>query len=172
MVAFRRFCGRRSCGHWLQKKLYEVMRKADIPSEGSAPLPPPINPDAFRTGEDAHVGHVGQRISLCPPGGAPGIYNNTNVMEMLVEQGYTSGLAEAVLRSKETFQLCIWIVDNSGSMKYVDGHRIVSNEHQQLRLVECTRWAEMQQTVEYHALLAGQLQSPTIFRYVWSYGYG
>ena len=67
-------------------------------------------------------------------------------------------------QSKQAFPLSIWIVDNSGSMIHVDGHRIIQKQNQ-LKLVECTRWAEMQQTIEYHAMMAAQLQSPTVFRY-------
>ena len=92
-------------------------------------------------------------------------------IELLMEQGYTRGLAESLRRNKMAFPLSIWIVDNSGSMQHQDGHRILQQgnnkkkKKNQIKFVPCTRWSEMQQTVEYHALMAGQLQSPTIFRY-------
>jgi hypothetical protein len=63
------------------------------------------------------------------------------------------------------FPLRIWIVDNSGSMNTSDGHRLVeSPKNDSIKFVNCTRWAEMQQTVDYHTQLAALIRSPTVFR--------
>lgn len=46
-----------------------------------------------------------------------------------------------------------------------DGHRLVSvPKSRRLQIVDCTRWVELQNTVQYHAQLATMLDSPTIFR--------
>jgi hypothetical protein len=82
----------------------------------------------------------------------------------LEEQGYTRGLSQAFLRNKVAFPLRFWIVDNSGSMNTQDGHRLSSKNKSKVELVPCTRWAEMQQTVDYHAQMAALIQSPTVFR--------
>jgi hypothetical protein len=88
-----------------------------------------------------------------------------SVFQTLAEQGFTRGLAEALLKNKIAFPLKIWIVDNSGSMNHHDGHRFIATKRKDdIRLVECSRWAEMQQTVDYHAQMAALLQSPTVFR--------
>jgi hypothetical protein len=52
------------------------------------------------------------------------------------------------------------------SMSTSDGHRIVETGKQRdpIKLVSCSRWKEMQQTVDYHAQLAALLKSPTVFR--------
>lgn len=88
------------------------------------------------------------------------------VMQALFDQGYTRGLAEALARNKQMFPLRIWIVDNSGSMSFKDGHRIVTSasSKRSLKFVTCTRWAEMQQTVDYHAQLTALLEARTVFR--------
>jgi Mg-chelatase subunit ChlD len=86
-------------------------------------------------------------------------------IQMLRDQGFTRGFAEALSRNKQAFPLSIWIVDNSGSMASRDGHRLIeANNKDQVKLVSCTRWAELQQTVQYHVQMAALLTSPTVFR--------
>jgi len=83
----------------------------------------------------------------------------------LKEQGYTSGLINSIARSNVTFPLRIWIVDNSGSMMTGDGHRLVETGYSKdVKFVSCTRWAEIQETVEYHIQIAALLGAPTVFR--------
>merc|ERR1719313_2295301 len=63
------------------------------------------------------------------------------------------------------FPLRIWVVDNSGSMVTGDGHRLVhTGSSNDVRYVNCSRWAEIQETVEYHAQIAALLEAPTVFR--------
>jgi len=97
-------------------------------------------------------------------------------IQSLREQGFTEGLAKSLARSKLALPLRIWVVDNSGSMSSRDGHRLVplhnnyNNKSRnkihahELKQVPCTRWTELQQTVEYHAQMAAILQAPTVFR--------
>lgn len=83
----------------------------------------------------------------------------------LMEQGFTRGLAEAMTQNNAAFPLRIWVVDNSGSMRERDGNRIVqARKKGDLKMVQCTRWTEIQECVQYHAKLAGVLQAPTFFR--------
>mmetsp|Transcript_10229 Transcript_10229/g.15245 ORF Transcript_10229/g.15245 Transcript_10229/m.15245 type:complete len:402 (+) Transcript_10229:50-1255(+) len=86
-------------------------------------------------------------------------------MEGLKKQGFTTGLARAVASNRNYFSLCIWIVDNSGSMGKSDGHRLVETVRtNDVVSVPCTRWEEIQQTVEYHIRMAGVTHAPHIFR--------
>lgn len=83
----------------------------------------------------------------------------------LRDQGYTDGLIKSIARSNMDFPLRIWIVDNSGSMAAGDGHRLVSTGYSNdVRFVSCSRWAEIKETVEYHAQIAALLEAPTVFR--------
>jgi len=86
-------------------------------------------------------------------------------IKQLEEQGFTRGLAQAVGETTDVFPLRIWIVDNSGSMTQNDGHRFVeTSKSSDVKVVSCTRWKEIQETVEYHARMAALLKAPTIFR--------
>jgi hypothetical protein len=86
-------------------------------------------------------------------------------VEALREQGFTAGLARAMTQNNAAFPLRIWVVDNSGSMNKEDGHRLVeSKSRKDVKIVSCTRWTEIQQTVDYHAQMAALLQAPTVFR--------
>lgn len=88
------------------------------------------------------------------------------ISRLLPEQGYTQGLVQALLINKEAFALSIWVIDNSGSMQTRDGHRIVEGSGGVMKFAESSRWAEMQQTVEYHAQMAALMKSPTTFRLI------
>jgi hypothetical protein len=83
----------------------------------------------------------------------------------LRDQGYTDGLIKSIARSNMDFPLRIWIVDNSGSMVTGDGHRLVNTGYSNdVRFVNCSRWSEIRETVEYHAQIAALLEAPTVFR--------
>jgi len=81
----------------------------------------------------------------------------------LTQQSWPQGLISALKESSQSFPRRIWIVDNSGSMATEDGHRIVG-EGENMKFVNCTRWKELGETVEYHAELSGRGGWPTEFR--------
>jgi hypothetical protein len=83
---------------------------------------------------------------------------------ILKEQGYTNGLIDALEMNRRAFPVSYWIVDNSGSMATADGHRILPQPNGTLKFASCTRWKEMQETVDYHSQLAAVLHSPTTYR--------
>lgn len=86
-------------------------------------------------------------------------------LRTLLDQGYTAGLGQALARNNAVHVLRIWVVDNSGSMTSNDGHRLVETKRaEDVKLVGCTRWTELQECVSYHAQLAALIQAPTIFR--------
>lgn len=90
---------------------------------------------------------------------------NAKEIERLVEQGFTVGLAKSLATNNVSFPLRIWVVDNSGSMQMTDGHRIVpTTKRNDVRIVECTRWDEIKECVNYHAQMAALLNAPTTFR--------
>jgi len=92
---------------------------------------------------------------------------NSNQMNQLIQQGFTEGMATALSKNCSDFPLRIWIVDNSGSMNIADGQRIVATASStQVKSAPCTRWKEIQETVEYHIQMSGLLKAPTIFRFL------
>jgi hypothetical protein len=74
--------------------------------------------------------------------------------------GFPKGLAAELGETRALFPARFWILDNSGSMLHNDGS-VLTPQHQS---VTCTRWRELQETVQYHAELAALLQATTHFR--------
>lgn len=123
---------------------------------------PPAHTYDLRTATSINGGRS-SRVLLPNQNEKPRLTNE--MRKALKDQGYTEGLAEALIKNKIAFPLSIWVVDNSGSMANRDGHRIVETAAKSnIKLVSCTRWAEMQQTVEYHIQMAALLRNPTVFR--------
>jgi hypothetical protein len=82
---------------------------------------------------------------------------------ILLEQGFSLGLAKALAENAQSFDHRIWVVDNSGSMQIGDGHR-VNNADGKISMVPVSRWEEIQDTVIYHSQMAAVLNSYTRFR--------
>ena len=86
-------------------------------------------------------------------------------VQVLKEQGFPKGIINEINRNSQAFPLRIWVVDNSGSMMAQDGHRIVETLNKDnVKLVSCSRFMEIQETVDYHGQMAALLQAPTVFR--------
>mmetsp|Transcript_6172 Transcript_6172/g.7114 ORF Transcript_6172/g.7114 Transcript_6172/m.7114 type:complete len:381 (+) Transcript_6172:103-1245(+) len=92
-------------------------------------------------------------------------YVGSEEVKALRSQGFTTGLAESFADVKTTFPLRIWVIDNSGSMQKVDGHRIVSTRTKNdMKIVDCTRWDEIKEAVTYHIQMSALLEASTSFR--------
>lgn len=110
--------------------------------------------------------------AILPPDPAESYIVPTNCLsekqiQQLQKQGFTRSLAKTLDDVKRAFALRIWIIDNSGSMQKADGHRIIDNlqsSSNTIRMVDCTRWAEIRSCVEYHMRLASLVKAPTRFR--------
>lgn len=86
-------------------------------------------------------------------------------IQQLTKQGYTRGLSTSLAQTIKNFPLRIWVVDNSGSMQNTDGHRFVETKRtQDVKVVDCSRWNEIKDCIEYHAQMAAALEAPTTFR--------
>jgi hypothetical protein len=81
----------------------------------------------------------------------------------LRSDGFPPGLSQELVKTVLNTPVRFWVIDNSGSMWTSDGHVLRGKAKNNMQLVPCTRWAEMQATVECHAELAGILEAPTIF---------
>eukprot|EP00586_Coscinodiscus_wailesii_P000364 CAMPEP_0172487286 /NCGR_PEP_ID=MMETSP1066-20121228/16314_1 /TAXON_ID=671091 /ORGANISM="Coscinodiscus wailesii, Strain CCMP2513" /LENGTH=395 /DNA_ID=CAMNT_0013253807 /DNA_START=73 /DNA_END=1260 /DNA_ORIENTATION=- len=136
-------------------------------------LPPPIAPPLEINNDGTY--HYSTMVPP-PPAIAPSHVTNDvqsprqeidkRQLQDLKDQGFTTGLAKSLFDNVQTFPLRIWILDNSGSMAACDGHRFVETRSRKapVKMVSCTRWNELQETVEYHARIAGLLRAPTTFR--------
>lgn len=74
------------------------------------------------------------------------------------------GINQAFIRSCDTFAERIWIIDNSGSMQTADGKRVVRGADGREAVVSATRWAELGDSLQWHASLAAHLGAPTELR--------
>jgi len=136
------------------------------PSYNSSPSAPNRN---YPTHGDPSVHQLKPEPSFKIPPASPMMSMsgtlNDNQINQLVAQGFTRGLAKALGENNMTFPLRFWVVDNSGSMAAPDGCQMISsNSNTHVKMVSCTRWKEIQGTVDYHAQIAGLVQAPTIFR--------
>jgi hypothetical protein len=89
-----------------------------------------------------------------------------SILKRLVDQGFTHSLARSLNDTKKAFALRIWVIDNSGSMQKADGHRIIDNGKSDVFMVDCSRWEEIRECVEYHIKLADMIDAPTRFRFL------
>jgi hypothetical protein len=95
-----------------------------------------------------------------------------SMLKRLVDQGFTRSLARSLNETKRAFALRIWVIDNSGSMRTRDGHRIVDTGKSDVSMVDCSRWGEISECVEYHIQLADTIDAPTRFRFLNNPGRG
>ena len=107
------------------------MAEPTIPIAYGTPIPPPAqNPAASAPpardlqGATTLNGGRSSRVVM-PQGGQEFVEIDARKISLLMEQGFTRGLAESLRSNKLALPLSIWIVDNSGSMPHRDGHRIV-----------------------------------------------
>lgn len=115
-------------------------------------------------------------VPTAPPSRYDAVPESEHVYEQLLQQGFSRGLARALINSKDAFAMRFWIVDNSGSMLANDGHRLVDATPSHRRdykarfvvpsfyTVNCSRWEEIRETVLYHVRLAELMKAPTRFR--------
>mmetsp|Transcript_3685 Transcript_3685/g.7456 ORF Transcript_3685/g.7456 Transcript_3685/m.7456 type:complete len:283 (+) Transcript_3685:28-876(+) len=116
---------------------------------------------------------ISKHYNITPPQNtdmlAPSPFRGTSQLpeqawKKLKQDGFSEGLANALVLNKQALAKRIWIVDNSSSMNAKDGHRIISSSPRQITFRDCSRWEEIQETVIYHMQLAETIQAPTEFR--------
>lgn len=74
-----------------------------------------------------------------------------------------TGLIEAFTVNIVKIPIRFFIVDDSGSMSTSDGMKIIGTGAKS-KVINCTRWSELSQTVKFHAELADATSAPTEFR--------
>ena len=79
----------------------------------------------------------------------------------LIKYGFPVGLRDQIVKTLQQFPLRIWVLDNSGSMTQNDGNLFVPSKK---RMITCTRWDELQETMKFHLSVAADLQAPCILR--------
>lgn len=74
------------------------------------------------------------------------------------------GLQEAMVKSCKKMPVRFFITDDSGSMLTNDGNRIVGTDQRKKKLIKCTRWSELTQSLRFMAELSEVAHAPSEFR--------
>jgi hypothetical protein len=82
---------------------------------------------------------------------------------LLKEKGWTTGLVNALIANVEKTPVKFFVCDDSTSMENEDGKMFVG-EGDNKKLVPCTRWAELRETIKFHMKLSSLASAETEFR--------
>ena len=82
----------------------------------------------------------------------------------LAKNHWPIGLQEAMVKSCMKMPVRFFITDDSGSMLTNDGNRLVGNDPRKKKLIKCTRWSELTQSLRFHAELSEISHAPSEFR--------
>jgi hypothetical protein len=83
------------------------------------------------------------------------------------KHNWTKGMQSAFFTSTKKIPIRFFIVDDSGSMNNNDGHRIIrtgSGKMAPAKMIQCTRWAELSDSLKFHAKLSETCKTPSEFR--------
>lgn len=81
----------------------------------------------------------------------------------LTAQGWPPGLQKVAKESMRRCPVRFFIVDDSGSMLSNDGHKLVVQGHTS-KVIPCSRWTELTESLRFHAGLANAAKAITEFR--------
>lgn len=162
--------------HQSMQSHYSMRRPHRYPSSYVDPRGhPPPSPLACQSMEDQSSTEESTLSSPTPTPHFHGLYEPSNTfsknrqlseenLALLRAQGFTAGLAKALVANADSFALRIWVLDNSGSMEIEDGHRIVTEKDGKIVAKPASRWEELQDTAIYHAQMTALMNSFTRFR--------
>ena len=75
-------------------------------------------------------------------------------------------MTEVVLKAMRKIPIRFFVVDDSGSMKADDGHRLTPTVGGGAKLTACSRWSELTDALRFHAQLSELSKAPSEFRWV------
>jgi hypothetical protein len=90
------------------------------------------------------------------------VISSRQLVVNLMQKGLPYGLADEIATTKRFFPTRFWIVDNDINMRMNDS-RFIQPRDDSAEIVPCSRWDELQSTVEYHIRVAYAIQTPTTF---------
>eukprot|EP01041_Mallomonas_annulata_P002507 gene2507-4877_t len=89
--------------------------------------------------------------------------DEVGLCEYLTKEGWPKGLQNSCAENLKKCPIRFMIVDDSGSMGTNDGHRIVVQGNT-TRMIACSRWTELTESMKFHARLAHSAKAITEFR--------
>lgn len=130
--------------------------------EASAPPPPPAAPGGFAPAPSAPSPPM--RRGLHNIVGHHSFVNDGGARALLARHRWPTGLQDAFVRNLSRVPVRYFICDDSGSMSTSDGKRLTEVGPNQYKLIPCSRWSELTNTLKFHAELAYSAGAPTEFR--------
>jgi len=91
--------------------------------------------------------------------------NVAGARDFLGRHGWPEGMQNALIKSLNKLPLRFFICDDSGSMLTNDGHRIMGSGAN-TKIIGCTRWSELVESLRFHAELAEASMAPSEFRLI------
>ncbi len=89
--------------------------------------------------------------------------NLAKAKEFLDSHNWPRGFQGALLKSLSKIPMRFFIVDDSGSMSISDGRRVLRSGEKS-KVIQCTRWAELVQSLTFCAELSDAAEVPSEFR--------
>lgn len=89
--------------------------------------------------------------------------NSDGAINYLKKYNWPEGLINSFIKSCKKIPYRFIIVDNSGSMLNTDGHRLIHSANSS-KMIGCSRWSELIESLKFHALLAENAIAPVEFR--------
>ena len=89
--------------------------------------------------------------------------NLSRAQEYLAAHNWPGGIQKALLKTLSKIPMRFFIVDDSGSMSISDGRRVLQSGEKS-KVIQCTRWAELVQTLSFCAELSDAAGTPSEFR--------
>jgi len=89
--------------------------------------------------------------------------NINNAKQYLSHYGWPNGMQDALMKCLVKIPLRFFIIDDSGSMITNDGH-MITGVGSKTKLMPCTRWKELTQSMKFHVGLAKAARAPSEFR--------
>ena len=90
--------------------------------------------------------------------------NEGRAKAYLTKQNWPMGLQENLLKSCRKVPIRFFIVDDSGSMQNNDGRKILRTGPKDAKMVACTRWSELTNTLHFLAEISEEAGAPSEFR--------
>lgn len=92
-----------------------------------------------------------------------GMIDEQGLLMFLTAQGWPPGLQKVAKDSMKRCPIRFIIVDDSGSMLSNDGHKLIVQGHTS-KVINCSRWTELTESLRFHAGLANAAKAVTEFR--------
>jgi len=90
--------------------------------------------------------------------------NEAGLTAFLSSLHWPLGLQHEVLQSLKSIPIRFFIFDDSGSMSTPDGHKLVPDKQNNIKIVRCSRWAELSQSLKFHIDLSRAASAPSEIR--------